>query len=89
MRPNDWFELACRVPGMWKPVRPPGMLLAFSIWRQDSQQFRQAAPLLSYLAQAIGSSLVGKVLLLGAPATLTFSILIRRAMKLQRRTLLT
>ncbi len=67
MRPNDWFNLACRVLGMWQLVDTAGYTLSIFNMAAGFATVPATYSLLSYLVQAIGSFLVGIVLLLGAP----------------------
>ena len=67
MRPNDWFKLACRVLGMWQLVDTAGYTLSIFNMAAGFATVPERYSLPSYLAQAIGSFLVGIVLLLGAP----------------------
>ena len=67
MRPNDWFKLACRVLGMWQLVDTAGYTLSIFNMAAGFATVPASYSLLSYFVQAMGSFLVGIVLLLAAP----------------------
>ena len=68
MRPNDWFKLASPSAGRcgsWSTLL--GTALSIFNMAVGFATVPERYSLLSYLVQAIGSFLVGIVLLLGAP----------------------